>query len=65
LRAVGGDCKTPLGAHAERLGDTLRLRAFVAPPGGGAPIWLEREAPWPASEQAAEAFGRAAGERLK
>ena len=30
LVALGGDCKTPLGAHAERLGDTLRLRAFVA-----------------------------------
>ncbi|HEX5611437.1 MAG TPA: hydroxymethylbilane synthase [Burkholderiales bacterium] len=29
-RALGGDCTIPLGAHAERAGETLRLRALVA-----------------------------------
>ena len=30
LIALGGDCRTPLGAYAERAGTALRLRAFVA-----------------------------------
>lgn len=29
-RALGGDCTIPLGAHAERSAETLRLRALVA-----------------------------------
>jgi hydroxymethylbilane synthase len=65
LKALGGDCKTPLGAHAEALGSTLRLRAFVARPDGSELRRGERTAPWPASEAEAEAVGRALGDTLK
>jgi hydroxymethylbilane synthase len=65
LQALGGDCKTPLAAHAERLGDTLRLRAFLAAPDGSDLRRAERDVPWPATEAEADALGRAVGEGLK
>jgi len=65
LKALGGDCKTPLGAHAERRGDAMLLRAFVAGPGGENLRRAEREAPWPATEAEAEALGKVMGEGLK
>jgi hydroxymethylbilane synthase len=65
LRALGGDCKTPLGAHAERQGESMRLRAFVAGPGGENLRRAERVAPWPATEAEAEALGKVVGEGLK
>jgi hydroxymethylbilane synthase len=65
LLALGGDCKTPLGAHAEKAGDTLRLRAFVAEPDGASLRRGERTAPWPASEDEAHALGRALGATLR
>jgi len=65
LLAVGGDCKTPLGAHAEQVGDALRLRAFVAVPDGSSLRRAERSAPWPASEDEAHALGRALGDTMK
>jgi hydroxymethylbilane synthase len=34
LAALGGDCKTPIAAHATIAGDELRLRALVARPDG-------------------------------
>ena len=34
LEALGGGCQLPLGAHAEVLGDTLRLRAILLSPDG-------------------------------
>jgi hydroxymethylbilane synthase len=33
-RALAGSCEVPLGAYAERIGDSLRLRGFVALPDG-------------------------------
>jgi len=33
-RALGGGCQVPLAAHAELVGDRLRLRGFVATPDG-------------------------------
>jgi hydroxymethylbilane synthase len=65
LVALGGDCKTPLGAYAERAGDTLRLRAFVAEPDGTANRRGEREAPWPASADEAHNLGLALGLTLR
>ena len=65
LIALGGDCNTPLGAHADRIGDTLRLRAFVARPDGSDLRRGERTSPWPASEIEAHALGRALGLTLK
>lgn len=34
LGAVEGDCRTPVAAYAEKLGDELRLRALLANPDG-------------------------------
>jgi hydroxymethylbilane synthase len=65
LKALGGDCKTPLGAYAEHLGDTLRLRAFVAQPDGSGLRRAEATSPWPALETDAEALGRKLGDTLK
>ncbi|HEY8041470.1 MAG TPA: hydroxymethylbilane synthase [Polyangiaceae bacterium] len=64
LVALGGDCKTPLGAYAERDGATLRLRAFVAEPDATRIETGERTAPWPASEAAAHEMGLSMGRSL-
>ena len=64
LVALEGDCKTPLGAHAERVGDTLRLRAFVARPDGGDLRRGERTSPWPGTEADAHALGLSLGNTL-
>ncbi|HEY6461965.1 MAG TPA: hydroxymethylbilane synthase, partial [Polyangiaceae bacterium] len=58
LIALGGDCKTPMAAYAERLGDTLRLRAFVARSDGTDLRKAERTWPWPATEAVADGHGR-------
>jgi hydroxymethylbilane synthase len=65
LIALGGDCKTPLGAHADRIDDTLRLRAFVAGPGEGELRRAERIAPWPGSEADAHTLGMELGRTIK
>jgi hydroxymethylbilane synthase len=57
LIALGGDCKTPMAAHAERVAHDLRLRAFVAELDGGQIRRVERQIPWPASEEEAAVFG--------
>jgi hydroxymethylbilane synthase len=65
LIALGGDCRTPLGAFAERAGDAIRLRAFVASADGSAPRRAERTAPWPATATAAHDLGLALGRELR
>jgi hydroxymethylbilane synthase len=65
LIAIGGDCKTPLGAYAERAGDTLHLRAFVADANGAKSVrHAERTVPWPATEIDAHAVGLGLGALL-
>ena len=64
LVALGGDCKTPMGAHAERVGGSLRLRAFVANEKGSALRRAEREAPWPANATEAHDMGLSVGRTL-
>jgi hydroxymethylbilane synthase len=64
LEAVGGDCKTPLGANAERVDGSLRLRAFVAESDGSNLRHGERVVPWPADEAEARAVGLALGQSL-
>jgi hydroxymethylbilane synthase len=68
LLALGGDCKTPLGAYAQRVGPGLRIRAFVVPAGLGAtasgPVSVDRRAAWPAAESEAHALGLAVGQEL-
>jgi hydroxymethylbilane synthase len=64
LVAVGGDCKTPLGAYAERAGGAMRLRAFIARPDGSGHRAAEQELPWPSTETEAHERGRALGRTL-
>jgi hydroxymethylbilane synthase len=65
LIAVGGDCRTPLGAFAERLDGTLRVRAFIAEIDGSSPRHAEREVPWPTAEAIAHELGIEMGSALR
>lgn len=65
LAAVGGDCKTPLGAHARRRDGDLELAAFLADADGTRIRRAAERTRWPSSEAEAEAFGRALGGRLR
>jgi hydroxymethylbilane synthase len=62
LVAVGGDCKTPLGAYAEREGDGMRLRAFMGHEGGirRADVAIG----WPTTDALAHEAGMALGRTL-
>jgi hydroxymethylbilane synthase len=70
LTALGADCKTPLGAHAERVEQgsvvTMRLRAFVAhgKSGEGEVRRRDETIPWPATDADAAAFGVRVGQTL-
>jgi hydroxymethylbilane synthase len=68
LTALGGDCRTPLGAHAERTTEGLLLRAFIVDGDAGAesatPRRAEQRAPWPANAEAAHELGLALGRSL-
>jgi hydroxymethylbilane synthase len=64
LIALEGDCKTPLGAFAERAGTSLRIRAFVCEPDGSRLRKDERTLPWP-DEQRAHDVGVEIGRALK
>jgi hydroxymethylbilane synthase len=69
LVALGGDCKTPMAAYAERVGSRgeLRLRAFVAGVDAKDPSSIrhgERLVGWPGSEEEAAALGRELGKTL-
>jgi hydroxymethylbilane synthase len=60
LRALGGGCQVPIGAHATVTGAQLHLEGLVISPDGSALVRGEREGP--ASE--AEAIGAALGVKL-
>ncbi len=65
LASVEGDCKTPVAAFGERIGDQLHLRGFLASPDGSN---VRRDAvrvPWPSGLADARAVGLALGQRLK
>ena len=64
LGALGGDCKTPLGAYAERLGASMRVRAFVAEADGSNFRRGERNATWPDDQPSAWAIGQELGRSL-
>jgi hydroxymethylbilane synthase len=65
--ALEGDCRTPLGAYAERSADgtKLRLRAFVADPDGARLERGERTIAWPTAEADARALGVDLGSSLR
>jgi hydroxymethylbilane synthase len=60
LTAIGGDCNTPLAAHAELAGGRVRLRAMVCDPDGLTMLFAEGEAP----EADAAGLGRRVAEDL-
>src|SRR5690606_33036309 len=60
LATMEGGCQVPMGALAELDGDTLRMTAFAADPGGEG--YLEAADVGPAAEP--EALGRGVAERL-
>jgi hydroxymethylbilane synthase len=64
MAALEGDCKTPLAAHARRVGDQMELAAFIAEPDGTKMRRASERTPWP-NERDAEKFGREIGARLK
>jgi len=63
MRALGGDCHTPLAAHAHRDGGDIVLDAFVAEPDGSRLRRGSRRAPWP-DEAGAALLGEALGAAL-
>ena len=60
VAALDATCNTPVGAHAEPRGDTLRLTAFVGLPDGS--HWIRDELDGPAADPAA--LGAEVAERL-
>ncbi|CAN5682199.1 hydroxymethylbilane synthase [soil metagenome] len=65
LRALEGDCKTPIGAYAVEDHGELWLRAFVSEPDGSRHRKAEARVPWPTTEAEAERFGTKMGHSLK
>lgn len=65
MRALEGDCKTPIAAHAVRADQSMLLRAWFAAADGSDLRRLERKVAWPSSDADAFAFGLDAGARLK
>jgi hydroxymethylbilane synthase len=72
LFALGADCKTPLGAFAERVVRegtvSMRLRAFIVKgevsQGAPAIVREDRRLPWPSSDEEATQLGREVGAAL-
>jgi hydroxymethylbilane synthase len=62
LEALGGDCKTPLGAHAVKAGVEIHVAAFVAE--GGDLRRAESTSAWPSDRAAAREIGLILGRRL-
>ncbi len=66
LTALGGDCKTPMAAHANEFPEgKFQLRAFIAEPDGSHHRSAVVRVDWPASEAEADALGREMGLGLK
>lgn len=65
LVAVDGSCQVPVAAHAEHVGDELRLRALLAEPDGSNLRREELRCPWPETLQRAQEAGAAVGRALR
>ena len=65
MRAVEGDCKTPVASFAEREGADLRLRAFLSEEDGSRQRTHDVRVPFPSSEAEARELGESVGNRLK
>jgi len=65
MRAVEGNCQTPVAAYAVRDGEALWLRAFLSEPDGSRPRRREVRTPWPENYEQAERIGRDLGAELR
>lgn len=65
MAAVGGSCRLPIAAHAERQGaDRMRLRALVAQPDGTNVRTRDLSFAWPGTRAEAQRAGSALGAEL-
>lgn len=69
-RRLGGSCQVPLGGYAERDGDRIHLRGFVAKPDGSRILGAEAQGPWTQPEAigsavALELLAQGAGDILR
>jgi hydroxymethylbilane synthase len=64
MRSLGGDCKTPMGAHAVYGGRLLTLRAWTSNADGSGFRMRETEHLWPKSLEHAREIGFEEGEKL-
>ncbi|MEO7036464.1 MAG: hydroxymethylbilane synthase [Polyangiaceae bacterium] len=65
MRAVEGNCQTPVAAYAVHEGSQIWLRALLAEPDGSNVRKDEIRAPWPADSEAASALGERLGGALR
>jgi len=65
MKAVEGDCQTPVAAYAIKSAGELWLRGMLAEPDGSRLRRAERRLAWPQSEAEAAAVGRDLGAELK
>lgn len=65
LSAVDGSCQIPVAAHAEHVGNELRLRALLAEPDGSNLRKEELRCPWPETLQRAQDVGAMVGRALR
>lgn len=64
MRAVEGDCKTPVAAYAKRDGDRLVMEGLLAEQDGSRARSGTRSIPFPSDRAEAERVGRDLGEEL-
>ncbi|MCF8496048.1 MAG: hydroxymethylbilane synthase [Alphaproteobacteria bacterium] len=64
LRALGGSCRTPVGAYAVREGELMNLSLAVGRPDGSC-IWRDRDQRHISSMAEAVALGDSLGQKLK
>lgn len=65
LAAVEGSCKIPVAAYAQRVGEELWLRGFLAELDGSRCRRGERRVAWPSDEQQARRVGLDLGQELR
>jgi hydroxymethylbilane synthase len=65
MKAINGNCTTPVAAFGLRQGDRMYLRAFLAEPDGSRPRRAEITLAFPASAEAADEIGQRLGSELR
>jgi hydroxymethylbilane synthase len=65
MRAVEGNCQTPVAAYAVREGSEIFLRALLAEPDGSNLRKNQLRAPWPVTDQEATSLGETLGHSLR